>query len=244
MRYLAGCRCRRCRRGNAEYEARLNLNRKLYGPNDLVSSDRVRDHVNYLRTFGMGPKTIAKHARVAKTSLREILYDGRQHVRRRNETRILAVQPSLDTLPRNVNIPAGETVTKIEQMIRWGYPKSLINRDALGHNWPGLQIHKYKSPNTTVRTAVNIRNFYALVITMRRVWQERRGSIPQRHYVYWNIRRGRKPTVPTIRRLELRPFAVTYDYNYIWPKELREVSNLTWKLRRLHRQKSKEAHGK
>jgi hypothetical protein len=209
----------------------------------LVSSDRVRTHIIYLRSFGMGPKTIAKHARVAKTSLREILYDGRQHVRRRNEARILAVQPSLDTLPRNVNVPAKDTLDTIRQLIEWGYPKALISRDALHNDAPAMQVNKTRSPNTTVRTAIAIRDFFALIVTMRRIWQEKRGSIPPRQYVYWKARRGRRPIAPTMNSLELRKFAVTYDYNYLWPKELKEVSALNRKLRNLMRSKKEATHG-
>lgn len=248
MRYLAGCRCRRCRRGNAEYEARLARDRKLYGPNDLVSSARVLAHLRYLQTFGIGHKTVAKHARVAKTGLAEIIWYGKQHLRRRSEARILAVQPSLETLPLNVNVPARATVEKIQQLTRWGYPKALISRDGLGNKSIGLQIHslKGKTSTTTVRTALAIGDFYALIVAMRRVWQERRRAIPDRHYVYWKSRRGRRPASPKAKQLELRPFSATYDYLYLWPKELREVSSLNRKLRKLiqSRRKAHEQNGR
>lgn len=240
MRYLSGCRCWRCRRGNRDYERRLQRDRKLYGPNDLVSSERVLAHLRYLQTFGIGHKTVARHAHVAKTSLAEMIWYGRQHVRRRSETRILAVQPSLDTLPRNVNVPAAETLTKIRQLTLWGYPKGLVSHDALGNMARALQVNRSKSSNTTVRTAVDIRDFYNLIVTMRHVWQENRGPIPDRQYVYWKVKRGRHPTTPTVSRLELRPFSVTYEYNYVWPKEFKEASLLHHKLRKLYRLKSKE----
>lgn len=228
MRYLAGCRCRRCRAGNARYEQKLNLARKLYGPNDLVSSERVLAHLRYLKTFGMGHKTVAKHAHVSKTALAEMIWYGRQHVRRRSENRILAVQPTLDTLPRSVNIPAKETVEKIKQLTLWGYPKSLITRDGLGNESMVLQVNQTVSRTTTVRTAVCIRDFYNLVITMRCTWQKK-WPIPPRHYVYWKS--GRRPEIPTIRSLVLRPFARSYDYHSLWPKELREVSRLKRQIR-------------
>ena len=179
---------------------------------------------------------------VAKTSLAEIIWYGRQHVRRRSEARILAIQPSLDTLPRHVNIPAGDTVGRIQQLMRWGYAKSLISRDALGNKSVGLQIRALRGTlaTTTVRTAVNIRDFYALIVEMRRVWQEGRGAIPKRQYVYWKSELGRRPAGPTANKLELRPFALTYDYNVIWPKELREVSALNNRLRKLYRAKRRE----
>jgi hypothetical protein len=242
MRYLSGCHCWRCRRGNADYEARLNRNRKLYGPNDLVSAERVLAHLRYLQTFGMGHKTVARHARVGKSSLAEIIWYGKQHLRRRNEARILAVRPSLDTLPSSAKIPAGPTVEALRQLLRAGYPKYLVNRDALGNSVPGqLQIHSLegKTSSIQVKTVIRIRRFHALVAAMRRVWQEHRGAIPSRHYVYWKRRPGRRPFAPTIAWLELRRFAVTYDYNYVWPKELREASSLNNRIRKAIQKRAK-----
>jgi hypothetical protein len=214
----------------------------LYGPNDLVSSSRVLAHLRYLQNFGIGHKTVAKHARVAKTGLAEIIWYGKQHIRRRSETRILAIKPSIDTLPRNVNIPAKETLARINQLTRWGYTKTTITRDGLGNASGGLQAGlraiKGKTSATTVRTAVNIQKFYDLIVSMRSVWQARRG-IPRRHYVYWKSRRGRKAP-PTAGRLKLFPFAVTYDYNNVWPKELKEASSLHNKLRELYRTKKRQ----
>jgi hypothetical protein len=243
MRYLAGCRCWRCRRGNAEYERKLNEARKLYGPNDLVSSARVLAHLLYLKTFGIGHKTIAKHARVAKTGLAEIIWSSKQHIRRRSEARILAIQPTLEILPRNVNIPVAKTMERIKQLIAWGYPKSLISQEGLGNEAGALQVNHSKSQNTTVRTALAIRSFYDLILTMRRIWQEKRGPIPTRQYVYWNKQRGRRPAAPILHRLELRNFAATYDYVYLWPKELKEASLLKNKLIKLYRERNKN-HGK
>src|SRR5579863_5857798 len=99
MRYMAGCRCWRCRRSNAAYERKLEENRRRYGPNDLVPTDQVRRHLEYLQQFGMGHKTVAKHAGMGKTVLAEILWYGKRQMRRRSEARVLAVQPTLDTLP-------------------------------------------------------------------------------------------------------------------------------------------------
>src|SRR5882724_1444210 len=159
--------------GNKRHGHKMNENRRLHGPNDLVPTDRVRQHLRYLQGFGMGHKTVAKHAGMAKTVLAEILWYGKKQMRRRGEARVLAIQPTLDTLPRNVKIPAAETIAKIQRLIRWGYPKSLINRDGLGLESVGLQVHslKGKTPAVTVKTAVKIRDFFAKVETIRRVWQ-------------------------------------------------------------------------
>lgn len=240
MRYLVGCRCRRCRNANRLYEQKLNRDRKLYGPNDLVSVDRVLAHLAYLKTFGMGHKTVAKHAKVAKTALAEIIWYDKKHIRRRSEARILAIEPTLDKLPRNVNVPAAETLQRIGRLVRWGYPKGLISVDALDNDSRALQVNKTRSKFTTVRTAVQIRDFYELILRMRDTWQQTR-RIPRRQYVYWKRhKKGRRPYKPSIGWLELRPFAASYNVNYLWPKELREISRLTRSLERQIREKGKE----
>ncbi len=238
MRYMAGCRCWRCRAANAAYEQRLNENRRLYGPNDLVSTDRVRQHLKYLQQFGMGHKTVAKHARMAKTVLAEILWYGKKQMRRRSEARVLAVQPTLETLPRNVKIPASETVEKIEQMIRWGYSKSLINRDGLGLKSVGMQIHslKRKTASVSVKNAVKIRAFFAKIEIIRRVWEEQFGSIPRGHFVYW--KKGRCGCAP--KHLELRRVSRGYKYHYIYPPDLKAAILASNKLRRAYRERGKD----
>jgi hypothetical protein len=185
----------------------------------------------------MGVKTVAKHARVSKTGLAEIVWYGKKLMRRRSEARVLAVQPTLDTLPRHLNIPAAETLSKIEQLIRWGYPKSLISQHGMGAATVGLQIRSLngKIPTVTVKTAVKIRDFFAEIEGIRRAWQERRGAIPRGHFVYWK----RSKRSCRIQELELQPFARTYNYNYIYPPELKEVMRLANKLKRTYQARSR-----
>jgi hypothetical protein len=229
MRYMAGCRCRKCRAANAAYEQELTKNRRLHGPNDLVATTRVYRHLKYLQQFGMGHKTVARHAKVGKTVLAEILWYGKKLMRRRAEMRVLAVQSTLDTLPRNRNIPAVDTITKIRHLIRWGYPKALINRDALGLQGAGLQIHslKGKTGTVTVKSAVKIRDFFARVETIRRLWVQAHGPIPRGQYVYWKKGRSRC----TLRVLELRPFSTGYNYHYLYPPNLKSAIKLSHQIK-------------
>jgi hypothetical protein len=235
MRYMAGCRCWRCRAANTAYEQQLNENRLRYGPNDLVTTDRVRQHLKFLQQFGMGHKTVAKHARVGKTVLAEILWYGKQQMRRRSETRVLAVQPTLDTLPRNRNVPASETVAKIRQLVRWGYPKALVNRDALGLDGFGLQIPSLegKTSTVTVKTAVKIRDYFARIEAIRRLWEQAYGPIPRGHFVYWKKGRSRC----ALQVLELRPVSRGYKYHYLYPPELKSAIRLSNQLKRAYRKR-------
>jgi hypothetical protein len=226
MRYMAGCRCSKCRRGNALYEAKMKRDRELYGPNDLVPVERAREFMMEMRKLGIGFKTIADYQDVARTTCGEIIWpgkSGRRYVRRRTEKKILAYRPTLDTLPQIVIVPAAETVAKIQQLIRWGIPKALINQDGLRGATPALQIHATKLRKSTcmVRTARRIRDYFARVEDIRDVWQAWRGTVPRRHYVYW--KQGRGTDSSSLKDLELRRFAVTYDYIYRYPQALKDA---------------------
>lgn len=243
MRYMAGCRCWRCRAGNAAYEHQLGENRRRYGPNNLVPADRVRQHLRLLQQYGMGHKTVARHARVGKTVLSEILWSGKKQMRRRSEARVLAVLPTLDTLPRNVKVPALETVAKIQQLIRWGYPKSLINGDGLRLESVGMQVHALqgKTRRVAVKTARKIRDFFSRIETIRTLWQARRGPIPRGYFVYW--KRGQQDAC--LKHLELRPVGRGYKYHYVYPAELKAAIRLANQLKRAYRARSRneEHHG-
>lgn len=243
MRYLAGCRCRRCRDGNAAYERKLEQNRRLHGPNDLVPTDRVREHLRHLQQFGMGHKTVAKHGGVGKTVLAEILWYGKRQMRRRSALRVLAVQPTLDTLPKNTQIPAAETVGKIRQLIRWGYPKALINRDGLNLQSVGMQVHSLrgKTGSVTVKTAIRIQNFFVRIEQIRSVWQKWRGPIPHKQYVYWKKNHGSV----RVRDLELRSLSRAYDYHYLYPPSLKSTIRMANRLKRVYRKRrSDEKHNR
>ncbi|HZR27911.1 MAG TPA: hypothetical protein VFA71_03955 [Terriglobales bacterium] len=220
-----------------KYKRKLDENRRLYGPNDLVLTDRVLEHLKYLKQFGIGHKTVARHAKVAKTGLAEIIWYGKKHIRRRSEARVLAIQPTLDTLPRNVHIPAFETVEKLRQLIRWGYPKSLINRDAFNLRTAGLHIHALEGKKETVlvKTAIRVRDFFARIEAIRQAWLNRRGPIPRGHFVYWKTQKhGCR-----LNQLELRPVSTGYYFHHVYPPELKSAIVLANQLKRLCRTKGR-----
>lgn len=247
MRYMAGCRCQRCRRGNALYERKLAEDRRRYGPNDLVPVDRVRAFLLEMQKRGIGYKTIAKTVAVARTGLGQILWPGKESkhcIRRRSEAKVLAYVPTLDTLPRSASIPAEETVLRVRQLEQWGYPRVLINRDALGNAAPGLQIHAVRGTGkfvVMVKTAIGIRDFFEQVLAVREFWQEKRGPIPPRHYVYW---KDEASGPISIRSFELRPWAVAHDFHYVFPPALKQVIQLTGALKRKIRTRERKDNGK
>lgn len=241
LRYLAGCRCSRCRRGNSLYKRKLDENRRRFGPNDLVPVDQVRAFLLEMQKQGIGYKTIAKQVGIGKTGLGILIWPGKEtknFIRRRTEAKVLSYVPALDTLPKSNCVPAGETMDRIRQLQRWGYPRRLIAREALGNHGDGLQIRRGKGKFIVmVRTAIRVRDFFDQAVAVRDLWQQKRGQIPSRHYVWW------KPQCYgiTIRSLELRKFAVSHDYHYLFPPELKEVIALTNRVKRAYRKKAKDA---
>ena len=243
MRYMAGCRCAPCKRANSRYEKKMARDRKLYGPNNLVPVDRVRAFLLEMQKQGIGYKTIAKTVGIGKTGLGILIWPGKetkQFIRRRTEAKVLAYEPSLDNLPKSNCVPAEETVGKIRQLERWGYPRTLITQEGLRNASGGLQIRAANGKGkfvVMVRTAISIRDFFEQVVAMRDFWEERRGPIPRRHYVYW--KEGSYGT--TIRSLELRPFAVSYDYHHLYPAELKELMALTNRVKRTYIERTRNA---
>jgi hypothetical protein len=243
MRYLAGCRCRRCRKANVDCKLRQEENRKRFGLNNLVPVGPVRAFLLAMQKRGIGYKTIAKQVGVGKTGLGILIWPGKEikhFMRRLTALKVLGYIPALDSMPRNLSVPAAETVARVRQLERWGYPRSLINHEALGNGSDGLQTHAVRGTGrfvVMVKTAIRIRDFFDQILAIREFWQEKRGSIPRRHYVYW--KKGTYGT--TIRSLELRPFARSHDFHYLFPPELREAIILTNRVKHAYRKRAKDA---
>jgi hypothetical protein len=247
MRYLAGCRCWRCRRGNRLYKDKLANNVMLFGPNDLVPTDRVRSFLLDMQKLGIGYKTVAKQVGLGKTSLGRLVWGGHEgrklFMRRRKEAQVLSYRPTLDTVPRNLNIDPADTLNKLRWLIAWGYPASLISHEALGNRSGGLQIRSLRGKPMPViaRTAIRVRDFFAGIEALRAVWQARRGPIPRHQYVYWKD----GTTGCTVRQMELRPFAKAHDYHYRYSPELKEAIRLANQLKHTYREKAKnEKHNR
>ena len=240
MRYVAGCRCRRCKQGRKDYESKLDENRRLYGPNDFVSTDRVREHLLNLQKQGLGHKLVAKAAGVGKTGLAEILWYGKKKMGRRAERKVLAVRATVETLGRRAMQPAGETVEYIQRLLQWGYPKRLISA-GIGQDGVALQIPalKGKAQSVHVKTAVAVRELFRMVKIIRRMWSAVHGPIPSGHYVW--LKRG---DAVALGNLKLQPFAVNHEYFHFYPRELREVIDAANQLKRQLRKHGKEENAK
>lgn len=213
MRYMAGCRCALCRRGNTDYARKLEIAKRTFGPNINVPAEPVREHLMMLREFGIGYKTVGKRAGVGKTGLHKIIKRTKLSMRRRNALRVLAIEPTLENAGKTLRIPAEPTVAKLRQLLRWGYPGVLIARDALRNRF-ALQVLAFKGKASTVavKTALGVREFHRAAVKARDRWQEEHGPIPRGHFVYWSGE-----------NLKLRPIPRNHDYHHKYPAELREA---------------------
>lgn len=97
-RYVAGCRCEPCAASNRKYASL----RERYGWADQVASrwvepNHAHAHILWLRSQGVGLRTISEQSGVARSTLAKL--GRRNRISATSEARILAVQPA----PRRVD---------------------------------------------------------------------------------------------------------------------------------------------
>lgn len=237
VKYFAGCRCRICVRKYRAYVDQLKINKASGQRNNLVPADAVREFLLDMQKLGIGYMTVARVVGVGKTKLGELLWppkDGApMWIRAQKARKVLSYVPTLDTMPSMLKIPAGETVQMLRQMIAWGYPQTLIGREAFGNKWT-LQVHALQGRCATVKvsTALRVREFFRNLEALRTVWERRNGPIPRDRYVYWK----EGSTGATALQMELREFTRGFDFHYRYPPELREAIQLTNLLKKKTRE--------
>lgn len=122
-----GCRCEECRDANRAYERERA--RRVAPP--FVDAGRARDHVEWLRTQGVGVKAVAKAAGVSTGSLSKLVY-GRgdrgptKRIRPETEAAILAVRPS--DASGGARVPAERFHRDVATLLGRGWTRSAIAR--------------------------------------------------------------------------------------------------------------------
>lgn len=130
-RYVAGCRCYRCRRANLLYHrrrARL-IARGLDNP--IIDATVARNHLRALSRAQIGRRTVAKLTGLADSILHGIQKGTRTRIRKMTERRILSVP--LDAQPAGARVPAAQTWRCITQLRLWGWRKVRI-AEAIGQH--------------------------------------------------------------------------------------------------------------
>lgn len=139
VKYVAGCRCERCREANTLYESARKQARARGDWNGLVTADAARAHLKLLQAEGLGRRTVAEAAGVGETVLQEIVACTKQRIRARTSRRILAVTTGARADASLV--PATKVWRLIRDLYRQGFTEGDI-ATRLGYARPYLQIGK------------------------------------------------------------------------------------------------------
>lgn len=139
LRYLAGCRCLKCRCANSNYETRRAAARRRGEWNGLVDAAAARRHLRALSRRGVGYKTAADAASIARSIVAKILTGERQKIRAQAAKRLLALTPAARA--DHSLVSASHTWRLIEWLLKEGFTKARIARE-LGKKAPALQIRR------------------------------------------------------------------------------------------------------
>lgn len=130
-RYSKGCRCEACRAGHRAYERqrKREIRREQQGieprRHRFVDTTEVRNHINFLRSKGIGYVGIAKRSGVDKSALQQITRGEKKKMLAVNASRILAI-PAIPNLPGQY-VPSDEARRLVAELRANGYFLREIN---------------------------------------------------------------------------------------------------------------------
>jgi hypothetical protein len=137
LRYMAGCKCFKCRRSNSDYERQRKLARASGDWNGIVDASLARSHLELLHREGVGRRAVHAVTDLSDSILHEIRKGLRPRIRARTERKILAVTPKQRA--DHSFVPARRALRLIGQLIDEGYTKvSLAQR--LGYKSRAIQL--------------------------------------------------------------------------------------------------------
>ncbi len=158
LRYISGCKCMLCRAANSRYECGRAAARRRGEWNGIVAASRARKHIHQLSRVGVGYKSVAVAADVARTILAQIRSGKRRNIRAETERRILAVDVSARA--DHSTIPAKRTWRLIERLLGEGFSKAELAR-RLGYESPALQLSRHR---VLAKNALRVEKFYRLMM--------------------------------------------------------------------------------
>jgi len=137
LRYMAGCKCFKCRRSNSDYERQRQAARLAGDWNGIVPADRARAHLRKLARAGVGRRAVGDATDISDSILHEIRHGRRLRVRARTERKILGVTPSQRA--DHAYVSAAKAWRLINQLIDEGFSKAALAKQ-LGYRSPALQL--------------------------------------------------------------------------------------------------------
>lgn len=159
LRYMAGCRCLKCRMANSNYETERAKARKAGDWNGIVDATPARQHIRKLSRQGVGYKLVAEAADLPTSIVFGIRTGDRPRARARTVRKILEVNTACRG--DKALISAAATWRRINALLEEGYTKAALAK-MLGYARPALQIGRDR---VTVRTAAKVRALYERVMT-------------------------------------------------------------------------------
>jgi hypothetical protein len=139
LRYMAGCKCFKCRRSNSDYERQRQAARLAGDWNGIVDASRARRHLRYLSRAGVGQWSVCFATDIARSMIHEIKNGDRRRIRARTERKILAVSPSLRA--DGSLVPAVVAWHLIAKLLEEGFSKAGLAK-LLGYRSSALQFNK------------------------------------------------------------------------------------------------------
>jgi len=163
--YVIGCRCEPCTVANRVYarNRERHVRRVAHGIEEpvvrFVDATETRDHLLWLRSFGVGLRTVVKLTGLGRTALGQIRSGETKQVHLDTETKILALWR--DTRNDAMIVDAGQTWKRITWLQQQGWSKARIARE-LGYQSNALQIH---ADRITHRTEQRVEDLVRRVLT-------------------------------------------------------------------------------
>lgn len=164
---IDGCRCRPCREAST-ITARDRTKAQTFGRYDSgrVEAGPVREHVQYLLDSGIGTRRLAELAKVSRSSIQALMY-GRperghgpyNRVSKTSAAKILAVQPSSETLAAQSQVNPAGTVRRLQALVAIGWPQAQLSTE-IGINRSNIGPVILGQRNVTARTALAVRDLY------------------------------------------------------------------------------------
>jgi hypothetical protein len=158
LKYMGGCKCMLCRAANSRYETERSLARSNGDWNGIVSAAAARRHIRRLSTLGVGYKTVADAASVARSIVMKIRSGERERIRQRTERSILGVNRK--AYAGGALIDADPTWRKINKLLEEGFTKAEL-ACRFGLKTRALQFKHFE---VTAKTAARVDRFYRITM--------------------------------------------------------------------------------
>lgn len=160
LRYMAGCKCFRCRRSNSDYERERQAARLAGDWNGIVPASAARAHLIKLARAGVGRRAVGVVTDISDSILHEIRQRRRLNIRARTERKILAVT-ALAARSDRAKVPAVVAWHLIGKLLKEGFTKAGLAK-LLGYRSPALQL---RHDRITVRNEARVIALYRRLTT-------------------------------------------------------------------------------